>query len=348
MRREINGREGQTARDAPLSKRPCLRWHGSVLKAHTGAFFWTYTRERFSVQEGTETRTQPQPQPRPQQQQHHTTSRNNTPPHTLHTLFTCLSLSLSSQLALLTCVCLLSSLSLFSHVSLSLFISFFSSLSLFLTLSCLSLFCLPLTQEEKRKMRICNDNFFGRNWWPGGWSAVQVWSLSSHRGHVAGGHFGPRVFYPFFSRLPFPSHRAHFSFGAEAFHCVPHLGCFHARAHIPTADVSGIDKFRKDFARKHSLPATWSLNSLTSEPSTLMEDQFDEHWRDVIVTFVKEGLESRCGQVCKKSQDLILKFSLLTIHVKLTRSQKRKRSRNSIDHESSDAVKPKQLRDQMV
>ena len=48
------------------------------------------------------------------------------------------------------------------------------------------------------------------------------------------------------------------------------------------------------------------------EPNTLMEDQFDEHWKDVIATFVKEGLESRCEQKCKKSRDPILKFSLLT------------------------------------
>ena len=68
----------------------------------------------------------------------------------------------------------------------------------------------------------------------------------------------------------------------------------------------------------------------------------------VIATFVKEGLESRCEQKCEKSQNLILKFSLLTIHVKLTRSRKRKWSRNSIYHESSDVVKLKQLRDQMV
>ena len=36
------------------------------------------------------------------------------------------------------------------------------------------------------------------------------------------------------------------------------------------------------------------------------------------------------------------------MHAKLTRSRNRKWSRNSIDHESSDAVKLKQLRDHMV
>ena len=79
-----------------------------------------------------------------------------------------------------------------------------------------------------------------------------------------------------------------------------------------------------------------------------MEDEFDEHWKDVIVTFVKEGLEARCEQKCKKSRDPILMFSLLTMHAKLTRSQKRKWSLNSVDHESSAAVKLKQLRDHMV
>ena len=43
------------------------------------------------------------------------------------------------------------------------------------------------------------------------------------------------------------------------------------------------------------------------EPNILTEDQFDEHWRDVIATFVKEGLESRCEQKCKKSRNSVLK-----------------------------------------
>ena len=55
-------------------------------------------------------------------------------------------------------------------------------------------------------------------------------------------------------------------------------------------------------------------------------------------TFLKVRLESRGEQKCKKSQDLILKFSLLTLHAKLTRSRKRKWSRNSVDHDSCDAV----------
>ena len=94
-----------------------------------------------------------------------------------------------------------------------------------------------------------------------------------------------------------------------------------------------------------------SLESRTrqiSEPNTLTEDQSDEHWRGLIATFVKEGLESHCEQRCKRSRNPILKFSLFTMHVKLTLSRKRKWSRNSIDHESSDAVKLTQLRDEMV
>ena len=62
--------------------------------------------------------------------------------------------------------------------------------------------------------------------------------------------------------------------------------------------------------------------------------------------YIREGrLESCCEQ---KSRNLILKFSLLTMLVKLTLSRKGKWSRNSIDYESSDAVKLKQLRDHMV
>ena len=79
-----------------------------------------------------------------------------------------------------------------------------------------------------------------------------------------------------------------------------------------------------------------------------MEDQSGEHWRDAIATFVKEGLESHCGLKCKKSRNPFLKFSLSTMHARLTLSRKRKWSRNSVDHESSDVVKPKQLGDQMV
>ena len=75
--------------------------------------------------------------------------------------------------------------------------------------------------------------------------------------------------------------------------------------------------------------------------NTLTEDRFEEHWSDVTVTFVKEGLESRCGQRCKKSRDPILKFSLSMMHTKLTRSQKRIWSLNSIDSKSSGAVKLK-------
>ena len=85
-----------------------------------------------------------------------------------------------------------------------------------------------------------------------------------------------------------------------------------------------------------------------SEPNILTKDQFEGHWKCVIVSFVKEGLESRCGQKCKKSRDPILKFSLSMMHAKLTRSQTRKWSQESFDDESSDAVKLKQLRDKMV
>ena len=97
-------------------------------------------------------------------------------------------------------------------------------------------------------------------------------------------------------------------------------------------------------SRKSLEPRAWQI----SEPDILTEDQFEEHWKSVTVTFVKEGLESRCGQKCDKSRDHVLKFSLSVMQVNLTRSQKRKSSLNSIDDESSDAVNLKQLRDQMV
>ena len=71
------------------------------------------------------------------------------------------------------------------------------------------------------------------------------------------------------------------------------------------------------------------------EPNILTEDQSDEHWRDVIATFVMEELESHCEQKSKKSR------------MKLARSRKWKWSWSGIDHEGSDAVRLEQLRDQM-
>ena len=44
-----------------------------------------------------------------------------------------------------------------------------------------------------------------------------------------------------------------------------------------------------------------SLESRTRqilEPNTSTEDQSDEHWRDVIATFVQEGLESHWMEEC--------------------------------------------------
>ena len=52
---------------------------------------------------------------------------------------------------------------------------------------------------------------------------------------------------------------------------------------------------------------------------------FEEHWRHVTVAFVKEGLESRCGQKIKKSRDSILKFSLSVVKTEhlVTREDRR-------------------------
>ena len=60
------------------------------------------------------------------------------------------------------------------------------------------------------------------------------------------------------------------------------------------------------------------------EPNISTEDQFVEHWRDVIAAFVRAEQESHCEQKSEKSRNRILKFSLLTVHMKLTRSRKRK------------------------
>ena len=100
----------------------------------------------------------------------------------------------------------------------------------------------------------------------------------------------------------------------------------------------------------HTQASSKSRKSLESRtnPADLRTEHFDEHWRDVIAAFVKEGLESHCEQKCKNSRSPIQKFSLLTMQVKWTLSLKWKWSRNSIDLESSDAAKLKQLRDQMV
>ena len=59
-----------------------------------------------------------------------------------------------------------------------------------------------------------------------------------------------------------------------------------------------------------------------SQPNIKTEDQFEELWKDVIVTFVKGDLILRYEQ--KKLRDNILNFSLLTIHTKLTHSQNQK------------------------
>ena len=59
-----------------------------------------------------------------------------------------------------------------------------------------------------------------------------------------------------------------------------------------------------------------------------------------------EWLESHCEHKYKKSRNPILKFSLLTMNVKLTETERG--PEQCIDHESTDAVKLKQLRDQIV
>ena len=65
--------------------------------------------------------------------------------------------------------------------------------------------------------------------------------------------------------------------------------------------------------------------------------------------YIREGSAgSRCEQKCQKSRDPILEFSLLTMLAKLTSVKNGSGVGNSIDHESSDAVKRKQLRDQIV
>ena len=113
--------------------------------------------------------------------------------------------------------------------------------------------------------------------------------------------------------------------------------------HIAAPTLWVIKAHARRHRQNHENP--WSLEPGRSWNQT---PQSGKHWRDVIVTLEKKGLEVRCEQKCRKSRNPILKFPLITMHVKLTLSRKRKWTRNSIDHESSDAVILKQLRDQMV
>ena len=80
--------------------------------------------------------------------------------------------------------------------------------------------------------------------------------------------------------------------------------------------------------------------------SNTFENQSDEHWRDVIATFVKERLELHCEQQ-EFTRDHLQVFTVDDACEADTQSEP-KWSQNSIDHESSDAVKLKQRRDPMV
>ena len=106
--------------------------------------------------------------------------------------------------------------------------------------------------------------------------------------------------------------------------------------HIATSPTLWVQKLTQDDKLKTAkIPGV-------SNPADLGTKHLDggsiqRHWRDVTVTFAKEGLVSHCGQSCKKPRDTILKLSLSMVHTKLTR-----------DGESSDAGKLKQLRNQTV
>ena len=88
----------------------------------------------------------------------------------------------------------------------------------------------------------------------------------------------------------------------------------------------------------------------TLEPNTLTEDQFDEHWRGITVTFVKEGLgialRADAREITRSHPEVFTVDHACEVDTQ---------SGNGhgvgtvlIDYESSDAVKLKQLRDQMV
>ena len=98
---------------------------------------------------------------------------------------------------------------------------------------------------------------------------------------------------------------------------------------------SGCKSLHK-MAKSKSRQSLKSRTRQVSEPNILPVNRFQEHWRSVTVTYVKEGLVSRYEQKCKKSRDNILKFSL-SIQVDCTRSQKQIWNLDIIDSGSSDS-----------
>ena len=136
-----------------------------VLKAQTGAFSM-YTREHFSMEEGTK-RTHTATTPPQQHAQQHPQHFLHTTQHHKHSLFTFL-LSSHITLPLVTCVSLSSQVALFSHVSVSFHLSLSSHVCLSLHLSILVFISLlgslmylaPLSlPQEKGEMQIWNHYF---------------------------------------------------------------------------------------------------------------------------------------------------------------------------------------------
>ena len=76
----------------------------------------------------------------------------------------------------------------------------------------------------------------------------------------------------------------------------------------------------------------------------MTEDQFEEHWRMVIVSLVKASPVSRCEQ----KRDNILKFSYSMMKLKLPHCQKRTWNLDNNDSGSSDSGATETAAEQMV
>ena len=116
-----------------------------------------YTRERFSVQEGTRQahthcHGHDHKNTHSQTTTHHTTTQHDITP----SLFACV----SSQLALFSHVSVSFHHSLSSHMCLSFHLSLLILLSLLNSLTALALLSLPLSQGKKVQMQICRHCFF--------------------------------------------------------------------------------------------------------------------------------------------------------------------------------------------
>ena len=73
--------------------------------------------------------------------------------------------------------------------------------------------------------------------------------------------------------------------------------------------------------RYTATPTLWVRKLTQDGKDKITKIRFEEHWKSVIVTFVKAAPVSRCEQKCKTSRDNFMKFSFLMLQLNLTRSQ---------------------------